>query len=319
VKGEISGIIETDPLVLVDNFLSIIGDDDNNIITKATIVGGPVRSGLFTGGSDVTPDFPDSGVILSSGDVEQIDPPNTFGATGTNFQTVPGDNDLDTITGSTLYQTLDACVLEIEFDCPKTGEISFNYVFSSEEYNEVTDLPFVFNDVFGIFLNGENIAILPTGTPVSVQTVNKETNADFFVNNEFRTYQIEADGFTRTLTANAPVKAGSNFIKFGIADVEDRLYDSWAFLQGGILNCTSSGDDSPVDNDDICVKNKGCIKNSPDTRAFCHRTGNKVKTLCLPSSAVSSHLAQHPDDSCGCCPTEEGEVNPPGFCETLSS
>ena len=70
------------------------------------------------------------------------------------------------------FFTNDACVLEFEFSCDTEPEgFSFKYVFGSEEYNEYVDT--TFNDVFGFFLDGENIALIPgTPTPVSINNVN---------------------------------------------------------------------------------------------------------------------------------------------------
>ena len=63
-----------------------------------------------------------------------------------------GDSDLDNLLGPG-FSTEDAAVLEFDFECPVLQDtvISFQYVFTSDEYNEfVND---IFNDVFGFFLN----------------------------------------------------------------------------------------------------------------------------------------------------------------------
>ena len=57
----------------------------------------------------------------------------------------------------------------------------FNYVFGSDEYLEFAGSSF--NDIFAMFLNGEDLAIVPktTDTPVSINTVNQYNNNEYFV------------------------------------------------------------------------------------------------------------------------------------------
>ncbi|MCH8850349.1 MAG: choice-of-anchor L domain-containing protein, partial [Chloroflexi bacterium] len=114
--------------------------------------------------------------------------------------------------------TLDACILEFDFECPAGSagsNVAFRYNFSSEEYNEYSNTSF--NDVFGFFLNGTNIALLPDGiTVVSINNVNGgnpfsvgAVNPAFFINNDLNDggpfVDIEADGLTVVLTASAPI------------------------------------------------------------------------------------------------------------------
>ena len=61
--------------------------------------------------------------------------PNVSDGITTGWGT-PGDADLDArIPG---FTTNDACVLEFDFECEKLQIISFQYVFTSDEYNGVT-------------------------------------------------------------------------------------------------------------------------------------------------------------------------------------
>ena len=62
------------------------------------------------------------------------------------------------------YSTYDATTLEFDFVAP-TDVISFQYVFASDEYNEWVNSSF--NDAFGFFLDGVNIAKIP-GTDINV-------------------------------------------------------------------------------------------------------------------------------------------------------
>ena len=90
-----------------------------------------------------------------------------FQADTSTVNNTPGDTDLNGLTTS---PTFDACTLEFDFSCPSASQISFQYVFTSEEYNEYVNSQF--NDVFGFFLNGVNIATLPGGMSVAINNVN---------------------------------------------------------------------------------------------------------------------------------------------------
>ena len=95
-----------------------------------------------------------------------IGPNEEDGITADNDQ--PGDADLDTLIPG--GSTFDACVLTFDF-VPQTDVLTFDYVFTSDEYNEYANTEF--NDVFGFFVNGQNVALIPgTTTPVAINNVN---------------------------------------------------------------------------------------------------------------------------------------------------
>jgi hypothetical protein len=116
-----------------------------------------------------------------------------------------------------------------------------------------------FNDGFGFFLNGENIALVPgSTTPVSINNVNAEVNSQYYVDNVLsgrgnRTSPyplIEADGFTTKMTAIAEPQAGWNLIKMITGDVSDGILDSWVLLEAGTFSCvrrTESPSSTPSD------------------------------------------------------------------------
>ncbi len=78
------------------------------------------------------------------------------------------------------------CVIEFEFRCSNSSlnspEISFQYMWGSEEYFEYIDSPY--NDVFAFFLNNENIAKLSDGTNVGINSVNHHNNSQLFISND---------------------------------------------------------------------------------------------------------------------------------------
>ena len=104
-----------------------------------------------------------------------------------------------------------------------------------------------YNDVFGFFVNGKNIAMIPgTTTPVSINNINcgypyncKEgNNSGYYINNDISdgggSINTEMDGLTIVLTATASVTAGqTNHIKLVIADAGDYAFDSNVFIEAG--------------------------------------------------------------------------------------
>jgi hypothetical protein len=212
------------------------------ILSNISFTGDDQGSGFFSGGSGIV--GIESGVIFGSGRVIDVVGPNTSDSTSTIFG-FSGDDDLNSLIPG-YYNTYDATALEFDFECPTgtAGEdvISFRYVFASEEYNEYANSPY--NDVFGLFLNETNVALLPDGvTPISINNVNRTTNPEYYINNDLSdgggSIDIEADGLTVVLDIEANLNPGVNNIKLAIADAGDHSYDSWVFIEEGNFQCTS--------------------------------------------------------------------------------
>jgi hypothetical protein len=204
------------------------------LISNVTFTGANVAGGTFTGGLADGLGL-DSGVILSSGNIANAVGPNTNDGITTSNGT-PGDATLNAIVGAG-HTTFDAAVLEFDF-VPATSNVSFRYVFASEEYNEFVG---AFNDVFAFVIDGQNVALIPaTSTPVAINTVNLTTNSSFYRNNDPSDLGIptpfgtQFDGFTVVLTASATLTPGvTHHIKLVIADTDDGILDSAVFLQAG--------------------------------------------------------------------------------------
>ena len=211
----------------------------------------------------------DNGIVLSTGKAVNAegDNPTTSYNSSTSMSSSfsspygKGDSTIASMISTTYANTYDAAVLEFDFK-PSSNNVSFNYVFGSDEYNEFVNTGF--NDAFGFFLSGgpqnyvnKNIALIPnTTTPVSINNVNNGnkaatgvnaaslatgpcTNCAYYRDNADGHLPIECDGLTTTLTATASVTACQWYhIKLAIADVEDNIFDSWVFLQA---NSFSSG------------------------------------------------------------------------------
>jgi len=195
---------------------------------------------VYTGDSTAIGDFSggnapgigiDNGIVLSTGLAMNALGPNEL--SGTSFShSLPGDLDLDAISGGTTY---DACVLEFDF-IPTTSLVYVEFILGSDEYMEYTNIA----DIFAFFINGENCALIPgTETPVSIGTVNLDTNAQYYIDNPDTNavYDIEFDGFTTVLTAVVNCSLGeTNHIKLAVADYSDTSIDTWILIKGNSFN-----------------------------------------------------------------------------------
>ena len=220
-------------------------------VSNATFTGANVAAGRFSDGLSNGIGI-ESGIILSSGDISFVNGPND-----SDFFSVdngqPGDSDLDALVSA---DTLDAAVLEFDF-IPTGDVLAFQYVFASEEYNEFVGSSF--NDVFGFFVDGVNIALIPsTTTPVAINNVNLLSNSAFYINNDPDDLgmptpfdNLQYDGFTTVLTAQVTVTPDvTHHMKLAIADTSDEVYDSTVFISGSSLvsgDLASATTDNPTD------------------------------------------------------------------------
>ena len=194
------------------------------------------------------------GIVLSSGNVKYVDGPNS--ESGISYENMTGgDEYLELLIPG--YITYDSTVLEFDFT-PTKNMLSFEYVFSSEEYNEFVGSDF--NDVFGFFLNGENIALIPdTNKAVAINNVNNGYKEDFYDSDDYYTegaeptnpqyfrdntdghLNTEMDGLTTVLTAKASVNVGElNTIRLAIADAGDGILDSNVFIKAASFTAAES-------------------------------------------------------------------------------
>lgn len=213
--------------------------------TNISVTGGNFTAaqsfGFYTNGGT---SFPlQDGIILSTGRATSAIGPNT-GNSSETLSGWSGDNDLNTALG--LSNTFDATVLEFDFT-PYTNKISFDYVFSSEQYlSNPSSNQCGFTDGFAFLIKPvggsyQNIALVPgTTTPVSVNTIRgsgticpASNEAYFDAFNGFN-HPTTFNGQTKVLKAKADVVAGNSYhIKLVIADQGNGLYDSAIFLGGG--------------------------------------------------------------------------------------
>jgi hypothetical protein len=256
-------------------------------IISRSLNAAPEAAGTFSGASPVI-GF-DRGIVLSSGDIGTLNGPNTGDNTSTHHYRA-GDPDLDgLVPGSTTY---DAAVLTLQFRCETASEISFQYVFGSEEYNEWANSQY--GDPFGLFLNGINIATVPDGcsnpgSPVTVNSVNcgnpyvgSGPNCDCYRNNDLSdgggAIGTELDGLTQVFVATGVIQAGVNTLKIAIADAGDHVLDSTVMIRCQSFPCGAS-----LPAGACCVPSGLCVTLAyPDCTA---QSGNYYGdyTPCVPS------------------------------------
>lgn len=215
--------------------------------TDASFVGGiDAATSVFTsagiflnGGASIGLD---SGIVLTTGDVLEAAGPND-NDNSSGIASGMGDPDLD-LLGRT---TTDTSSLEFQFDLAAPSDVYFDFVFASEEYNELvnTSNP----DAVAVFIDGVNHAIVPgTGLTVSRNTVNGGrpfgtggSNPHLYNNNDFNDggrflRELGYDGFTDVFTAHATsLAAGTHTIKIVIGDVGNMNGDSAIFIGANSL------------------------------------------------------------------------------------
>ncbi|MCO6456859.1 MAG: DVUA0089 family protein [Pirellulaceae bacterium] len=224
---------------------ALLGPADGLVLPvgDAFFDGSDVSAGLFQGGFNSI--GIEAGIVLSTGSVFSAEAPNQADLSS-GLAAEVGDPDLEAEFG---FSTFDRTVLQFTINMPAGGDLAFDFVFASEEYNEGVNTEF--NDVFAFFVDGQNVALVPnTTTPISVNTVNgggpvlgdNPANPEFYHNNDpsddggFLSL-FGMDGFTDVFTAIASGLApGMHTIKLAISDVSsvdamDQLGDTAVFIQ----------------------------------------------------------------------------------------
>ncbi|WP_397363351.1 choice-of-anchor L domain-containing protein [Olleya sp. R77988] len=229
---------------------------DSNCITNVQVTN--VVGGDF-GGTDQSYGYFDatgttfpfqSGIVLSTGRLSNVNGPNTSLSDddATNWT---GDQDLENILNEN--NTLNATIIEFQFTSAAT-QISFNYIFASEEYQEGNSNTCQFSDLFGFLIREsgtqqyQNIALVPnTQTPVKVTTVHSgipgacdPINEFYFESWNNNTAPVNFNGQTKVLTANAITTPNTTYeVKLVIADEHNYRYDSAVFLEASSFQLTT--------------------------------------------------------------------------------
>ena len=231
------------PQELIENVLINSSCVENLVVTN--VVGGDFNAtdksyGYFNANGS---SFPlDSGVVLSTGKLSNVGGPNDS-LSDDDASNWGGDPDLETILNES--NTLNATIIEFNFSA-SASQISFNYVFASEEYQENNSSTCQYSDLFGFLIRKDtdvdytNIALVPTTeTPVKVTTVHSGVpgecdpiNEAYFGSWNSNSAPINFNGQTAVLTATANIIPNEIYhVKLVIADEQNFRYDSAVFLE----------------------------------------------------------------------------------------
>jgi hypothetical protein len=224
--------------------------------SNATFTGDPLQFGQLDGLAGSANFGIGSGIVLCTDDIQTLSP---SGVEGTIFANINTEPDLLAVAQSvpglinqnfTITSVNNVAILE--FDFVATGNnLSFNYIFGSDEYLEWVNSQF--NDVFAFFLSGPgitgpyaspvgfpggaiNIAAIPgsnPATPITISSVNNVVNNQFYIDNQ-TVVDIAGDGYTTVLQAQSPIQCGQTYhIKLAIADCGDTGLQSFVCLEAG--------------------------------------------------------------------------------------
>lgn len=234
---------------LVENVFIGAGQDClevSNISVSGWVFAEGVSYGYFN--KDNSDFYLDEGIILSTGRANSaVGPNNSLLSEGP--VSWGGDSDLEQALN--INNTINATVLEFDF-IAQTNKISFDYVFSSEQYlTSITSANQCnYTDGFAFLLKRvnesepyQNLAVIPnTDIPVKVDTVRGEgvcpaANPEYFGGFNPVQHPTNFNGQTVVMTAQSDIIPGELYhIKLVIADQGNNLYDSAVFLKAGSFN-----------------------------------------------------------------------------------
>lgn len=234
------------PQQLIEDIL--IDSDCITNIAVTNVVGGNFNGAEQSYGYfDATgTNFPfQSGIVLSTGRLANVPGPNNSLSDddASNWQ---GDSDLEFALNES--NTFNATIIEFDFTSV-APQVSFRYLFASEEYQENNPNSCQYSDLFGFLIRPttgqnqyENIALVPdTNIPVKATTVTPGVPGSCPPQNEtyFGSYNginspINFNGQTAVLTATANVVPNQSYhVKLVIADEQNYRYDSAVFIEAG--------------------------------------------------------------------------------------
>ena len=225
--------------VLINNSCANV----SNISVSGLNFGSGNSYGYFSAG---TSSFPFAeGLVITTGRASSAVGPNS-GIISEGPTDWPGDADLE--EALSVGNTINATVIEFDF-LPLANKISFDYIFSSEQYlSNPSSNQCSYTDGFAFLLkqantsdNYQNLAVIPnTNIPVKVNTVRgpgticPAANEQYFDAFNGFDHPTNYNGQTVILTAEATVIPNTLYhIKLVVADQGNNLYDSAIFLGGG--------------------------------------------------------------------------------------
>jgi gliding motility-associated-like protein len=226
-------------------------------VSNITYTGNASQIGTFGGTSNIG--FT-GGVVLSSGAVTELVGPASSATAGTanvsgisnnmnptiaDLLNIASANAMDLGIGN-ISSATDGAILEFDF-VPISNLVSFNFVFSSDEY--LTWVNSSFNDIFGFFVAGPgingpysapagfpngsvNLALVPgTNSPITISTIHPGLNSQYYIDNSGGTSHV-MNGFTVPIPITFNVICGETYhFKFAVADCADNYLSTAVFLE----------------------------------------------------------------------------------------
>ncbi|MBV9889981.1 MAG: choice-of-anchor L domain-containing protein [Rhizobacter sp.] len=254
----VTQLVDTTPASASGLVNALVGPGILVVPGSAQYQGAASASGTFTnGGLGPNGLGIDQGVVLTTGDARFIGSSAAFPGDSSNKATdftagVGNSLTPNTSPGNPLFAamapagTFNASLLSFQF-VPQTSLLSVTFVFGSEDYSDVINTGFP-SDVFGIFVNGVNYALVPgTSQAISTSTINcggptsgaapgSGPNCGLYRDNPPFSENIdsEVDGMTVALSLSIPINRNVvNSFAVGIADQLDSSSDSALMLKMG--------------------------------------------------------------------------------------
>jgi hypothetical protein len=196
------------------------GTSGVTVVDASFVVGQSAQFGTFA--QFQFQKLPNTGLVLSSGEVVNV----KAGAKPSSNMNGAGDVDLDKVLTkiNSKYSSLDAAALLVTVHVSKPVDITLAYVFGSRDFpNDSVGGDTPWPDVFGLFLNGKNVALIG-GIPVSVATVYCDVNDVKGGINCLQYIDNIAEqgtslvGFTKTQMTTLNLPKGTHQIKVAVAD-----------------------------------------------------------------------------------------------------
>ncbi len=243
-------ISNTNELDIEAAVLDLFAQPDCFVISSITTNNNGAGIERFTTGPNLDIGL-NSGLVLSTGNVNQIYGPNLSTNDASSNNNLADDADLQNLVSFPLFNAV-----YVSFDIiPTSDKFAFNMVFASEEYPEFVCSQY--NDVVGIFVEQlgtgvkSNIAFIPgTLLPISINTLNSGTTGSFgsdplcisldhsdkyIDNSTIGSTNTSLDGYSRPLSIQVDgLETCAQYnVKIVIADGADKSLDSALFIENG--------------------------------------------------------------------------------------
>jgi uncharacterized repeat protein (TIGR01451 family) len=222
--SSLASAIASDPGTIVGaSYVATPACGKPNAVSSAALAGFPTATSSYA--------------ILTSGDADLADDPNTAENSGADLG---GPN----VRGTT---DLDVTILKIDLDVPAGRNcLTFDFRFLSEEFEEFVGN--VFNDAFIAELDTSNWTTVGSSISAPNNFAFDPSGDVISINSSGATSMTSAhaagttyDGATPLLAASTPITPGAHSLYLSIFDQQDRVWDSAVFVDGLVLGTTAPG------------------------------------------------------------------------------